>query len=175
MTINEYMCSYSVFARNVKILGKTLSSLEYSDDMGFIYGEDNTIIPTARARADYERRRRILHRATKKINTALCAVSEKSLRDYIIWKYFYNMTNSEIAEVFSYSERHIYRIRNKAWAELEKNMKKFMPKLRRTQTGGRFYPSVRNSRRALSGYIVTSAPSGSVRLGTPCPAFMPNM
>lgn len=52
---------------------------------------------------------RLFEKLTVALATGIRRIPEKTLRDYLIWHYFYQLTHESIAEVMNYSVRQIYR------------------------------------------------------------------
>jgi hypothetical protein len=83
-------------------------------------------------------RERVLRYATARMQEAIARMGDTRLANYVICKYFHNMKNSDIAEVFNYSERQIYRISSDAKPRLYRELVKLMPKPRRGEVGRRY-------------------------------------
>lgn len=66
---------------------------------------------------------RLFERMTSMLSDAIRRIPEKSLRDYLIWHYFYQFTHEAIAEVMHYSVRQIYRQGAQARCALSKTLR----------------------------------------------------
>ena len=134
MKIDEYLALYEEYRKSVIGLAKTMDLMKarMSENKGEAlltlnpdYARDDSV------EKEYEKKKRILTKATKRIERAISKIKSEERRQYLIYKCFYLMTNDEISGAMSFSLRHIYRLSRKAKEELFAYMLEEMPKARK--------------------------------------------
>ena len=65
---------------------------------------------------------RLFEKMTVALAAAIRRIPEKSLRDYLVWHYFYRFTHEAVAEVMHYSVRQVYRQGSQARCALSKTL-----------------------------------------------------
>lgn len=144
MRIDEYLALYGEYRRTVMNMGKTMELIKAgeSDDGGTRFIKNCAPCREGRDSIDilerqYRRKKRVLDKATKRINLALADISDGEAVRYIVYKYFYLYTNERLAEIMNYSLRQLYRLGRRAKDALYERLLLDMPTAKRTK--GRKY------------------------------------
>lgn len=138
MRIEEYLDAYERYRDTVYSMGKNArlmaSKMESTADprsLGAV-GEIIEFVDYDELMREYERKKRILGRATARLQRAISRVHDLRYSSYLTARYLYGMKNEEIAANFNYCDRQIYRIAKAARHKLEEKLLLEMPKARRT-------------------------------------------
>lgn len=136
MQIEEYLYRYERYRRSYNALAVTLEKYDKNKSLkGKLIVRSFGVGGVETARRDLARRGRILRYANARLEAAISRMENRSQANYIMCRYFYGMKNLEIADTFSYCERHIYRLAANAKKNLYHELVKLMPKPRRGETG----------------------------------------
>lgn len=133
MNIDRYLIAYENYRDTVLGMKKAMSKANTGEKLPV--GEMIDFVDYEELEKEYERKRRILSHATKRLQKAISEITDTRLSNYLICKYLYCMTNEEFAENFTYCERQVYRISAKARKELYKHLIPCMMKARRMKAG----------------------------------------
>jgi hypothetical protein len=131
MYIGEYLRLYEKYRKayhNIVRARQGVENAKNDEQFSGIY----SFINTEGFDRELERRGRILCRASVKLETAISRIGNSEYANYLMCRYFYGMKNTEIGKMFSYCERHVYRISSSAKERLYEELKKLMPNPRRT-------------------------------------------
>ena len=139
MQIEEYLSRYDNYRKvyeNMQRVGKIYIEGDVADD-GIKYKLVNTtqVLDVEMLKNELRRRERILRYATARLQAAISRIGDTAQMNYLMCRYFYGMKNSDIATVFSYCERHVYRLAAGARQSLYRELVKLMPKPRRGERG----------------------------------------
>ena len=138
MNIEQYLKSYTLYREGVSNMKKAVEGFEKSQKAfektkkAQLLSSEKIKLPNyERLLKEINKKERILTYATARLECAIAHMNDENLSNYIICKYFYGMKNCEIADVFCYCERHIYRLSIMAKKRLYEELVKLMPKPKR--------------------------------------------
>lgn len=145
MKIEEYLTAFEEYRNQVLVMEDILKSVdgrrEEREEKGSIKKQfkSNSVYTGAlmefadldKLREEYERRKRILSRATHRLQKAISEIYDVKLSGYLTCRYICGMKNEEIALKFNYCERQIYRLAQKARRELYNKLIFYMPSAKR--------------------------------------------
>ena len=141
MRIDVYLALYEDYRKSVINMAKMIDRIEARRNEaetlltksknenvllleGMVLGEDSI-------RKVYEKKKRILGRATRRLKSAMLKMTNLSEVEYLTYRYFYSMSNAVIANNMTFSERQIYRLSRSAKEHLFERLLEEMPKARR--------------------------------------------
>lgn len=137
MQIEEYLSRYEKYRstyNNLKKAQMMLAKTENKNKALFLLKRYDHMRVESLER-EIARRERILRYANARLEAAISRIDNMGQANYLMCKYFYGMKNIEIAETFSYCERHVYRLSAGAKKSLYRELLKLMPKSRRGPKG----------------------------------------
>ena len=79
-----------------------------------------------------ERCRRLCRRYAARIARAIAGIRDQYLKEYALYHYLYGLTHEEIAERSYFCVRTVYRHGRQAKKELERELLKLMPRVKKT-------------------------------------------
>ncbi len=139
MKIEEYLNGYAEYRSAYNRMKRVRECFRQDNERMFVYDLcDNNVHDMSRIDADIAHRERVLRYATARLQAAIARMKDPAEVNYIICRYFYDMKNATIAEIFSYCERQIYRIARLSKEHLHTELLKLMPKPRRGEVGKRY-------------------------------------
>ena len=153
MDIERYLTAFEVYRNTVFGIKKAMRRISAGkSENGVPVGEMMDFVDYDELEKEYEKKKRILSHATKRLQKAISKINDERLSNYLVCKYLCGMTNERVAEDFSYSSRQIYRIAALAKKELKKRLVREMPKARRGRIGGRYKFSERKAKKSYRKY-----------------------
>ena len=137
MRIDEYLTRYEKYRSTYNNFKKAheLMNKNKTYKAGFFVAGQYDFMGEEALKKEINKRERVLKYANARLQAAISRMESFSERNYIICKYFYGMKNTEIAQTFSYCERHVYRLSASAKKSLYRELVKLMPNPRRGETG----------------------------------------
>lgn len=141
MRIDVYLALYEDYRKSVINMAKMIDKIEARRNEaetlltqnknenlllleGMMSGDDSI-------RRTYEKKKRILGKATKRLKLAMLKMTNASEVEYLTYRYFYGMSNVFIADNMAFSERQIYRLSKSAKEHLAEKLLEEMPKVRK--------------------------------------------
>lgn len=157
MRIDEYLDAYESYRDTVLTFEKVFKNRLKGEEKvtqtsgNAVVGEMIEYVDYDELKREYERKKRILTRATKRLQRAISNISDVKLSNYLVCRYLCCMTNESIADSFQYCERQIYRIASRAKQRLYENLLQEMPTARRFKKK-RFRRKREKERRSMRKY-----------------------
>ncbi len=147
MKINEYLALYSEYRKSVIEMAKTIDFVKARkrENEGETHFEINGILDVEKLEENFERKKRILGRATGRLKRAIGKMNNAAEVKYLLCRYVYFMDVEDISKVMMASERQVYRIAQSARKHLFERLLDEMPKARRTKKS--IYRRVRRGRK----------------------------
>lgn len=147
MKIDEYLALYSEYRKSVIDMAKMVDFVKarMRENEGETLFETEGIPDTKKLEESFERKKRILGRATGRLKRAIERMKDPNEAQYIICRYVYCMDIANISKVMMSSERQIYRLAAKAKEHLFEKLICEMPKAKRTKKS--IYRRVRRGRK----------------------------
>ena len=134
MTIEKYLKLYDKYRKGLTELKNLLENVESKSLTNPIIDWHGSFSKSSRTlRCEVCHRERILRRATARLQAAIARIGDTSLQNVLICKYFYGFKNTEIAEHFTYCERHVYRLLKEAKAKLYVELIRLNPKAKKCE------------------------------------------
>ncbi len=134
MKIDEYLALYEEYRRSVIELAKTIDLVKArtEEEVGeTLLTLNPDYVGETSVRREYEKKKKILTKATKRLERAISKIREADKTRYLVLRCFYLMTNEEIASAMNYSLRHIYRLSRRAKDTLFDYLCEEMPKAKK--------------------------------------------
>lgn len=135
MKIDEYLALYEEYRKSVIEMAKTIDltrARKSGNGEETLLTQYSDLIGETSVEKEYERKKRILTKATKRLKNAISRIKDPDKAQYLMLRCFYLMTNEDIAAAMSYSLRHIYRLSRKAKDTLFVYLAEEMPKAKKT-------------------------------------------
>ncbi len=140
MNIERYLIAFEHYRSSVVSMQRVMNRRSaMRERISEIAGEKIGFEEEEKMEREFERKKRILAHATRRLQKAITSLDEARLSDYLICKYIYNMKNTEIADALTYCERQIYRISREAKKQLCKYLTAHKPTAKCGYKGKRFY------------------------------------
>ncbi len=141
MRIDVYLALYEDYRKSVVNMAKIIDRIEagWNEAETLLTQNKNEnllLLEGKEAGAEslrclFEKKKRILGRATARLKRAMMRMTNASEVEYLTCKYFYGMSNSFIAGNMTFSERQIYRLSKSAKEHLLEKLLEEMPRVRR--------------------------------------------
>ena len=150
MNIEKYLTAYESYRDTVLGMKKAVRRMNMGKYAAALpVGEMIDFVDYEELEREYEKKRRILTQATRRLQRAISAISDPRLSNYLECRYLYRMTNEKYAESFNYCERQVYRIGKAAKAELYRHLVVEMPRAKRWKTEKKFSFSPRRAKKSF--------------------------
>ena len=143
MRIDVYLALYEDYRKSVINMAKMIDKIEAGRNEAetlLTQNKNHNLLLLEGERAGeesirklYEKKKRILGRATGRLKRAMMKMTNASEVEYLTYRYFYGMSNTYIADNMTFSERQIYRVSRRAKEHLYEKLVGEMPKARRTK------------------------------------------
>ncbi len=135
MKINEYLALYSEYRKSIIEMAKTIDFIKARkrENEGETLFEINGIPDIEKLEKSFERKKRILGRATERLKRAIEKMNNAAEVKYLLCRYVYFMDVEDISKAMLASERQVYRIAHSAKKHLFERLLDEMPKARRTK------------------------------------------
>lgn len=152
MNIDRFLAAYEGYRETVIGMKKAARRRESCEIRSLDKDVMRDIMDYDELEREYEKKRRILSHATRKLQRAISKIRDPRESNYLICKYLEGMTNEEYAECYSYCERQVYRIASSAKKKLYRYLILEMPRAKRWKTGKRFSVSTKKHKTSLRKY-----------------------
>lgn len=149
MDIEKYLTAFEVYRNTVFGIKKAVRRMNAGKtDNGLPVGEMMDFVDYEELEREYEKKRRILSHATKRLQKAISKIRDERLSNYLVCKYLCGMTNERIAEDFNYCSRQVYRISALAKKELKRLLPRELPTVGRGERNKRYTFSERKAKKS---------------------------
>ena len=153
MDIEKYLAAFEVYRDMSFGMKKAIRRMNAGRSEDKIpVGEMMDFVDYEELEREYEKKRRILSHATRRLQRAISKIPDERLSNYLVCKYLCGMTNEYIAESFNYCNRQIYRIASVAKKELKKHLAREIPLARRGERNKRYGVSPRKPKKTYRKY-----------------------
>lgn len=136
MKIDEYLALYSEYRKRVIDMAKTIDFIKArtsdSEVKTLFEIKDCCDVATKRLEERFERKKRILGRATRRLKRAIDKMENADEVMYLTCRYIYFMDIEDIASAMRFSTRQVYRLGAKAKEHIFEKLLEEMPKAKRT-------------------------------------------
>ena len=150
MDVEKYLAAFEVYRNTVFGMKKAVRRMSAGrSENGVPVGEMMDFVDYEELEREYEKKRRILSHATKRLQRAISKIRDERLSNYLVCKYLCGMTNERIAEDFNYCSRQVYRISSLAKKELKRLLPREFPTIGRGERNKRYTFSERKAKSNL--------------------------